>query len=181
MQVDTSVSESDIGDIAVGNETRFTVEAYPDRLFQGRYVQVRQAPQTVQNVVTYDAVVEAPNTDLLLKPGMTAAARIVTQRHENVLLVPSQALRFTPAVSGQAGYPAGNSVAQNRATARIWVLRNGSPAPVTFQAGLNDGNSVEVLSGELSPGDPVIISQKTAANSRGASGPGQMIPRAPRL
>lgn len=176
MQVDTSVSESDIGQVAIGNEARFTVEAYPDRVFQGRVVQVRQAPQTVQNVVTYDAVVEAPNAELLLKPGMTANARIVIQRHADVLLVPAQALRFVQAGEAQASTPIGH----DHGTARVWVLRGGSPEAIRFQAGLNDGSSVEVLSGDLAPGDSIIVSQKPSPGSSGAT-PGQMIPRAPRL
>lgn len=177
MQVDTSVSESDIGEVAAGNEARFTVEAYPDRIFQGRVVQVRQAPQTVQNVVTYDAVVEAPNVDLLLKPGMTANARIVTKHHDDVLLVPAQALRFVP--TGDVHEDTSGSHAHG--TARVWLLKNGSPTAVMFQAGLNDGSSVEVLSGDLAPGDPVIVSQRISRDSGGSPVPGQMIPRAPRL
>ncbi len=173
MQVDTSVSESDIGEVAAGNEASFTVEAYPNRVFRGRVVQVRQAPQTVQNVVTYDVVVEAPNPELLLKPGMTAAARITTHRREDVLLVPAQALRYSPSPSPQPG--------GNRADTHVWLLRNGVPTAVAFQAGLNDGNSVEILAGELTPGDPVIISQHSSGDARVSQGPGQMVPRVPRL
>ena len=100
MQVDTNVSESDIGNVAVGNDVLFTVEAYPDRNFTGTVAQVRQAPQSVQNVITYDAVVGVPNPELLLKPGMTAAVRIVTAQRNDVLRVPNQALRFSPAAGG---------------------------------------------------------------------------------
>ncbi len=96
MQVDTNVAESDIGNVAVGNRATFTVEAYPDRTFDGTVTQVRQAPQSVQNVITYDAVVSVPNPQLLLKPGMTAAVRVITAERENALRVPNTALRFTP-------------------------------------------------------------------------------------
>src|SRR5262245_16763897 len=81
MQVDTNVAEADIGSVVVGDSAIFTVEAYPDQSFTGTVTQVRQAPQSVQNVITYDAVVSVPNPQLLLKPGMTAAVRIVTAKH----------------------------------------------------------------------------------------------------
>ena len=96
MQVDTNVSESDIGAIKEGNAARFTVDAFPNRMFQGAVAQVRQSPQTVQNVVTYDVVVGVDNTDLALKPGMTATAQIIIAERDDVLRVPDQALRFTP-------------------------------------------------------------------------------------
>ncbi len=99
MQVDTNVSESDIGGIKDGNKALFTVDAFPKRTFDGAVTQVRQSPQTVQNVVTYDVVVSVDNTDLALKPGMTAATRIVIDQRNDVLRVPSQALRYAPAAA----------------------------------------------------------------------------------
>jgi HlyD family secretion protein len=96
MQVDAKVSESDIGGLQVGQDSSFGVEAFPNRVFKGCVVQVRQAPQTVQHVVTYDVVVSAPNADLVLKPGMTATVRLVIDRRDNVLRVPNQALRYSP-------------------------------------------------------------------------------------
>ncbi len=103
MQVDTNVSESDIAGAVEGANASFTVDAFPKRTFQGRVAQVRQAPVSVQNVITYDAVITVDNPDLLLKPGMTATARIVTAQSLNVLRVPSQALRFTPAAAAKLG------------------------------------------------------------------------------
>ncbi len=102
MQVDTNVSESDIGGIKEGDKAFFTVDAFPKRSFEGTVTQVRQSPQTVQNVVTYDVVVSVDNTDLALKPGMTAATRIVIDERDDVLRVPSQALRYVPAGAGAA-------------------------------------------------------------------------------
>ena len=96
MQVHSNVSEADVGGVAEGKAARFRVDAYPKYFFEGTVTQVRNAPISIQNVVTYDAVVEAPNVDLLLKPGMTANARIVTKHDDDVLLVPAQALRFVP-------------------------------------------------------------------------------------
>ena len=102
MEVDTNVSESDIGTVKEKNPATFTVEAYPDRTFTGSVVQVRQAPQTLQNVVTFDVVVDVANPDLALMPGMTATTRIITAQRDNVIRVPDQALRYMPAGASTA-------------------------------------------------------------------------------
>jgi len=96
MQVDTSVSESDVGSAKVGPQATFTVEAFPGRTFTGTVAQIREAPITVQNVVTYNVVVTVDNADLALLPGMTANTRIITDERDDVLRVPLQALRFSP-------------------------------------------------------------------------------------
>ncbi len=96
MQVDTNVSEADIGRIARGQEATFTVDAYPDRIFRGTVSEIRNAPQTIQNVVTYDVVIQVDNRDLRLKPGMTANVSIQIEHKENILKVPNSALRFRP-------------------------------------------------------------------------------------
>ncbi len=96
MQVNTNVSEADIGRIEVGQETTFTVDAYPDRTFYGKVSEVRNAPQTIQNVVTYDVIIQVDNRDLKLKPGMTANVSIQIDHRKNVLKVPNSALRFRP-------------------------------------------------------------------------------------
>jgi HlyD family secretion protein len=163
MQVDANVSESDIGRIAVGNPVSFTVAAYPERQFAGRVVQVRQAPQTVQSVVTYDVVVDVPNADLALKPGMTAAARIVTHRAQDVLRVPSQALRYRPAAH------AGPAAAAQRAT-QVWVLDGARARPVPLSVGLDDESFAEVTGGALREGDAVIVTESAAAPDRRKSG-----------
>ena len=159
MQVDTNVSESDIGGAVEGADASFTVDAYPKRSFQGRVAQVRQAPISVQNVITYDVVVAVANPDLLLKPGMTATVRIVTAQASNVLRVPSQALRFSPAVAtGAKVVGAGQQV--------IWVERNGKLISVPVTVGLNDHTSVEIKSGDLKVGDLVVVSQAAAGNTQ---------------
>jgi HlyD family secretion protein len=96
MQVDTNVSESDIGGIKPGNTANFTVDAFPKRVFHGFVNQVRQSPQTVQNVVTYDVVVSVDNADLALKPGMTAASRIIIDEHDDMMRVPKAAMGLLP-------------------------------------------------------------------------------------
>ncbi len=99
MQVDTNTSEGDIGEVKDGDSATFTVDAFPKRTFQGVVSQVRQSPQTVQNVVTYDAVVSVDNSNLALKPGMTASTQIVVDQRTDALRVPDQALRFAPSLS----------------------------------------------------------------------------------
>lgn len=164
MQVDINVSESDIGAVHEGNPTSFTVEAFPERVFTGTVTQIRQAPQTIQNVVTYDVVVGVGNSDLALKPGMTATARIVTAQRNNVLRVPDQALRYRPSGVRPAGGVAG------RAT-QVWVLRDGKPSAVPLSLGLDDDAYSEVLGGDLKPNDAVIIAEQNAAQSAGSARP----------
>ncbi len=96
MQIDTSVDEADIGKVKVNQDVRFTVDAYPDMNFTGKVSEVRNAPTTVQNVVTYDVVVQVNNAELKLKPGMTANVSIINDSRKGVLLVPNSALRFRP-------------------------------------------------------------------------------------
>lgn len=160
MQVDTNVSESDIESeshgLAPGDAAVFTVEAFPTWTFRGVVSQVRQAPQTVQNVVTYDVVIAVDNPELKLRPGMTATVRIITEHHANVLRVPNAALRFNP--GGLAGISSA-SVARSRQMARVWILSNGKAVPVSIRPGLSDGAYTEVLSGDLRAGSQVIISE----------------------
>jgi HlyD family secretion protein len=192
MQVDTNVSESDIGNVHDGTSATFSVEAYPDRTFTGTVSQVRQAPQTVQNVVTYDVVVSAANPGDLLKPGMTATVKIITAQRPDVLRVPDQALRYTPGgvatntgrgtppSSGTSGRgnaaPAGTT---GRGTARavdaigersggsasVWVLREGKPVRVPITVGLDDNVNAEIVNGSLEQGDRVIISEQASGQS----------------
>ncbi len=166
MQVDTNVSESDIGRIAEGNRATFTVESFPDRPFNGSVTQLRQAPQIVQNVITYDVVVSVPNAELLLKPGMTASVSIITQRHDGVLRVPDAALRYHPTGATDRG---ANHAASGKRQAQVWVLRDGQPGPpqrVPVTIGLDDDVHAEVLQGDLHPGDKIVISERSAGAVR---------------
>ena len=154
MQVDTNVSEIDIGGLRENTPATFTVEAFPKRQFAGRVVQVRQAPQTVQNVVTYDVVIGIRNLDLSLKPGMTATTRILLATREHALRVPDQALRFTPSSAASLPpLPAGS--------ARIWVLRQARPVAVTVTIGLDDDSYSEITSGDVREGELVIVGETT--------------------
>ena len=154
MQVDTNVSESDIAGAVEGADASFTVDAFPGQVFHGRVTQVRQAPISVQNVITYDAVITVANPDYALKPGMTATAQIIKAEAHNVLRVPSQALRFLPAGSARGRASAGGSRS-------VWVLRNGKLVQVPVMVGLDDDTNAEVKSGDLKLGDQIVIAEAT--------------------
>jgi len=168
MQVDANVSESDISGIKAGNAAAFTVEAMPAHVFEGLVTQVRQAPQTVQNVVTYDVVVSVANAELALKPGMTATVHIIVDRRDDVIRVPDQALRYTPgglAASPGGGAGAGGAAHGRAAAARqVWILRDGRPLVVRVTTGLDDDTYTEVVQGDLKVGDEVVTSEQPATD-----------------
>jgi len=165
MQVDTNVSESDIAGVLQGTGASFTVDAFPKQSFQGTVVQVRQSPISVQNVITYDAVIDVANPNLLLKPGMTATAAIIKSQSRNVLRVPSQALRFAPAGAPKASNPKQKVV---------WVERAGKLTAVAVTVGLDDDSFAEIKAGDLTLDDQVVISQ--AAGGKSAKPPAATTP-----
>lgn len=177
MQVDTNVSESDIGGIKQGNKATFTVDAYPSRLFEGTVTQVRQSPQTVQNVVTYDAVVGVANLDLALMPGLTASTRIIVDQRSDVLRVPNQALRYAPGRAGGAGIPEAAAPSPPGVAAkavkggRVWALRDGQPVALSVAVGLDDDSFTEIVSGDLKAGDQVIVSGGAASAASAVAPP----------
>jgi HlyD family secretion protein len=172
MQVDTNVAEADVGKLTASMEASFTVDAYPTEKFKGKVRQIRNAPQTVQNVVTYDAVIDVDNTALKLKPGMTANVTFVYAEKDDVLKVPNAALRFKPAPE-LLGKPDGgaprthvkrdHSMPDQR---QVYVLRGDQPKMVSIKVGVSDGSVTEVVDGDLKVGDPVI----TDTLSTGADG-----------
>jgi HlyD family secretion protein len=173
MQVDSSVSESDIGGVAQGQPSWFTVDAYPGRRFEGKVAQVRNAPVTLQNVVTYDVVVAVANGDLALKPGMTATVSITTAHRDDALRVPVRALRYRPDESAtDAKEPA------------VWRLgADGKPERVAVQTGIRNEKYVEVTGSDLAAGQPVVVARKRAAaesDQPAAQSPFQMRPPQPR-
>jgi multidrug efflux pump subunit AcrA (membrane-fusion protein) len=143
-----------------GNKAVFTVDAFPKRTFEGVVSQVRQSPQTVQNVVTYDVVINVDNSDLALKPGMTAATRTIIDERNNVVRVPNQALRYSP-----GGSPVANNSSRggNATQAQVWVLRDEEPVAISVVVGLDDDNFTEIVKGELKPDDRVIIAKQRDA------------------
>lgn len=183
MQVDTSVAESDIGHLSPGMRASFTVDAYPASPFSGAVREIRNAPQTVQNVVTYDAVIDVDNPDLRLKPGMTANVTFVYASRDDVLRVPNATLRFRPDTAlvavmegpADAGRPQVRPVSAGSAPARdqrtLWVLRGQRAVPVTVEVGLSDGTHTEIVGGDLRDGDRVVVdAESTDAGAQPARG-----------
>jgi HlyD family secretion protein len=169
MQVDTNVSESDIGLIKLGDKASFTVESFPHRPFEGKITQIRQSPLTIQNVVTYDAVISVPNKELLLKPGMTATAQIIVDRRDDVLRVPDLALRYMPGgLAALAGAPAVGRDAPppGSGASQIFILRNGRPTSMTVETGLDDDSFTEMIKGDLKRGDEVIVGEESGATGK---------------
>ena len=166
MQVDTSVAEADIGRVVVGQPVEFTVDAYPDLVFRGKVSEVRNAPVSVQNVVTYDVVVRVDNPDFKLKPGMTANVSIITAEKHNILKISNEALRFKMSETDKrepsttkkvpvASNGSGKSTAQRGPG--VWVLGPKGPERVRIVAGISDGVNTEVVSGALREGQELII------------------------
>jgi HlyD family secretion protein len=164
MKVEASVDEADIGRIREGMTCRFTVDAHPDRVFQGKVTQVRVAPDRLLNVVTYRVIIETDNRDRTLLPGMTANVEVVLGTRTDALRVPSAALRFVPQdpaaipVAESTRAPAADAVSQDDATRRavVWMLDGKHPTARSIVIGLSDDSATEVLQG-LSEGDRVIV------------------------
>ena len=183
MQILANVDEADVGKVHVGLEARFTVDAYPGETFSGIIRDVRQAPTTIQNVVTYPAVIDAPNPDRKLRQGMTASVTITTSRKDDVLRIPNAALRWTPgdaalhetlqrqgvppqARSASAAARGARDGGQQAGRAgRVYKVKYGKPVPVFVRVGFSDGQRTELIEG-LADGDRVIV----GGGESGASG-----------
>lgn len=165
MQVDTSVAEGDVGKIQPGMTVTFTVDAYPGQRFEGTVRQVRDAAVTVQNVVTYDAVIDVDNAKRLLKPGMTATVTFTPAERADVLRIPNAALRYRPEPP-RGARPVPAPALQRKDKRTVYRLVAGDASPVDIQIGLTDGSMTEVVSGDLKVGDEVVtelISDPNAA------------------
>jgi len=175
MELQVAVDEADVGQVREGQEARFSVDAYPNRHFPAKIESVRFASETVNNVVTYKAILTVDNEDLLLRPGMTATSDITVQSVTGALLVPNAALRYSPSSTMQPRgsflsrlfsppRPRGNRGARNDASAAsrsVWVLRNGMPERVSVEMGATDGQFTVVKSPDLKDGD-LLITEATA-------------------
>jgi HlyD family secretion protein len=177
MQVDTNVSEADIGKIEVGQGAVFNVDAYPELAFEGRVWQIRNVPETVQNVVMYDVVLRIENPELKLKPGMTAEVNILVASRQHTLRVPRAALRFTP--------PAGAVIhdttdAVLNATI-VWTLeRGGQLHAMPIQAGISDEQFTELVQATLRAGDEVVV-EATVEDASGTKPLGSVLPQPSRF
>jgi HlyD family secretion protein len=185
MQINASVAEADIGGVEVGQGVDFTVDAFPSQRFHGRVVQVRNSPVTVQNVVTYDTIIEVANPELKLKPGMTANVSIVVAGREDVLTVPNAALRFRPVEAdtaggqGRAGRGANGATSANSrggspAGRAVYRVADGAqriaPERVPVKVGITDGVATEIVEG-VQEGDRIIIGLRVdQSNSNARSG-----------
>lgn len=151
MQIEVNVSEADIGKIKKGQDVEYTLDGYADSIFHGKVTEVRIAPTTVSNVVTYTVIVDVDNKDQKMIPGMTANASIITNKSENVICVPTDALKFTPKeITGGKKYKEQG----------LWILRNNKPTRISIETGAKDSDRTEIISKELKENDRVIISKK---------------------
>lgn len=182
LRLQVYVDEADVGSVKVGQTASFTVSAYPSRKYPARITRVAFGSTITENVVTYLTYLDVDNSDLTLRPGMTATATITSTQRNDVLLVPNSALRFAPAVAGAAKAAPGGGIVSSlvprmpgrtrgsaaagasTATARqVWVLREGVAVPVAVMPGISDGRMTEITGGELKAGMEVIVDQKAVA------------------
>jgi HlyD family secretion protein len=166
MQIDTNVAESDIGNVTVGQDVEFVVDAYPDITFKGRVWQVRNAPITVQNVVTYDVVIQVDNSDLKLKPGMTANVSIIIATKKDVLKIPNAALRF------KIDEKEKRTTEKKAGGSGLWILQQGRPKRINISAGISDGSYTEITSDTLHEGQEVILESILKDQKKQAAPPG---------
>jgi len=158
MQVHTNVDEADIGRVAVGQKAVFTVPAFPDRTFDAVVTQIRNDPKIEQNVVTYNVVLDVNNDDLKLRPGMTANVKIMLDEVHNALMVPEQALRFSPPESATASNASSPPTDLPEGARRVWKLtKSGSVTPVSVKVGVHGTDRVQILSDALQAGDLVAV------------------------
>jgi HlyD family secretion protein len=176
MELIVDVDEADVGQVQEDQGAVFFVDAYPDRTYPARLIQVRYGPKTVDGVVTYETVLIVDNADLSLRPGMTATANITVKKIENAVLLPNAALRFAPPVRETHANVRGSSIlsrliprrhrSQNKQLRetnsdkkqrRVWTLRDNRPTPITVTTGSTDGLMTEIISGEVEPGMALVI------------------------
>ena len=179
MELHVDVDEADVGQITKGQEAVFSVDAHPGRTFPARITQVRYGAQTVNGVVTYKTVLNVDNSDLSLRPGMTATADITINKVENAILLPNAALRFVPSIKEKEAPSSGGSLINkllprrhrppskqrkdstaNNKLQHVWTLRDGKLIAVAVAVGATDGKTTEVTSGDVEPGMLVVIDTK---------------------
>jgi len=192
MQVDTSVAEADVGKLKPDMAATFVVDAFPQERFRGKVRQIRNAAQTVQNVVTYDAVIDVDNPDLKLKPGMTANVTFIYAEKTDVVRVPNAALRFRPPAEltrasasasgepapassdrprGQRGGGARSALREESEFRTVWVLDGLEPHPVRTRGGISDGSLTEVTEGDVRPGMALVTEDVATAEKAPTTAP----------
>jgi HlyD family secretion protein len=153
MKLKVDVDEADVGEIREGQAATFSVDAYPNESFQASIISLRYASRRVQDVVTYEAVLEVANEQLKLRPGMTAVADIITSKIQDALLIPNAALRFTP----EEGFPVAPLEGDESPTSHVWIVQNNEPFPVPVTTGHTDGRYTEIESSAVEDGMPVVV------------------------
>jgi HlyD family secretion protein len=181
MELHVYVDEADVGQVKEGQEARFTVDAYPNRTFAARITQVRYGATTASGVVTYETVLSLDNSDLSLRPGMTATADITVEKVQDALLVPNAALRFTPQIQEKEASPQRRDLVNSllprrpgrrsssvqppqmagaggmKKQQRVWVLQDGKPVAISVATGATDGIMTEIKSGDVTPGMALVV------------------------
>jgi len=170
MQIDTSVDEADIGKVAEGQKVEFTIDAHPDETFTGTVSVIRNAPITVQNVVTYNVVITVANPERKLKPGMTANVSIILEEKKDVLAIPNAALRFRPADKR-------SEETRKAKDAGVWILDKNTPKRIRINTGSNDGRYTEIVSGSLTENQEIIVEAMNSSSDNRRSSTQQSIPR----
>jgi HlyD family secretion protein len=176
MEVQVDVDEADVGKVKEGQQGTFSVDAHPDRKFQARIRELRYGSEVVQGVVTYKAVLSTDNSDLLLRPGMTATAEIVVQQVSKALTVPNAALRYAPPAKqasertsllrrllpGRPPFRPASQRDESGPSRRVWIVKNGAAVPVRVLVGVSDGQRTEIVKGEIAEKQSVIVDSTTA-------------------
>ncbi len=179
MELHVDVDEADIGQVREGQEAVFTVDAYPNRSFQATIIQTRYGSQTVEGVVTYETVLKVDNSDLSLRPGMTATADITVNKVENAILIPNNALRFSPPEQQQQQVrPSGffalmprpprmetqqhEEESSNKTEKKVWTFVNDQLSPIDITVGSTDGVMTEVVKGDIEPGTELVTDLLTS-------------------
>lgn len=172
MSLNVFIDEADVGRASEGQDASFTVDAYPGKTFPSKVMQLRNEPKTEQNVVTYEAVLAVDNSELLLRPGMTATATIIAEVHKDIVAVPNAALRFVPPgmgggpsvripgvrIPGATGKgPGGGNKRPGAAGPRVWMLKDGAPVAIPVKVGASDGRVTEIISDDVTPGMQVLV------------------------
>ncbi len=161
MQIEVNVSEADIGKIKKDQSVEYTLDGYADSIFYGKVSEVRIAPTTVSNVVTYTVIVDVDNKEQKMIPGMTANVSIITNKSENVICVPTDALKFTPSeITGGKKYKEQG----------LWILKDNKPVRITITTGAKDSDKTEIISDALHENDKVILRKKGKDGKKTQSG-----------
>jgi HlyD family secretion protein len=186
MELALPINEADVGRVRAGQQATFQVDAWPERVFEARVLEVSFAPVVTTNVVTYTALLEVENADMALRPGMTATATIVSDTRPQVLRVPNTALRYTPPETKSQGFTliptprmrgpggggggrGGGGGGTKSTPPGVWVLRDDAPVRVRVTPGMSDGTFTEITAGDLVEGEEVVIGQERGREGRGAS------------